>query len=181
QLEKPDVDQIDGLSPAIAIDQKGSSRNPRSTVGTVTEIYDHMRVLWARVGHPHCPNCGREISRQSPQQMAERILDFEEGTRVLILGPVIRDRKGEHKGVFEQIRKEGFVRVRVNGEIRDLDEEITLAKYKRHTIEVVVDRLVVRSESEEDIHALRIRLIDSLETALSMGNGFVTVSVVDGE
>jgi excinuclease ABC subunit A len=180
QLEKPDVDQIEGLSPAIAIDQKGSSRNPRSTVGTVTEIYDHMRLLWARIGKPHCPNCGREISRQSPQQMAERIMDFDEGSRVLVLGPVIRDRKGEHKGVFEQIRKEGFVRVRVNGEIRDLDESFELSKYKRHTIEVVVDRLVVRTESEDDAHALRIRLIDSLETALRMGGGFVTVSVVDG-
>jgi excinuclease ABC subunit A len=181
QLEKPDVDQIEGLSPAIAIDQKGSSRNPRSTVGTVTEIYDHMRLLWARVGHPHCPNCGREISRQSPQQMAERILEFEEGSRVLILGPVIRDRKGEHKGVFEQIRKEGFVRVRVNGEIRDLDDAFELSKYKRHTIEVVVDRLVVRAENEDDAHALRIRLIDSIETALRMGKGFVNVSIVDGE
>jgi excinuclease ABC subunit A len=181
QLEKPDVDQIEGLSPAIAIDQKGSSRNPRSTVGTVTEIYDHMRLLWARVGHPHCPSCGREISRQSPQQMAERILEFEEGARVLILGPVIRDRKGEHKGVFEQIQKEGFVRVRVNGEIRDLDESFELSKYKRHTIEVVVDRLVVRTEDEDDAHALRIRLIDSIETALRMGKGFVNVSIVDGE
>ncbi len=181
QLEKPDVDQIEGLSPAIAIDQKGSSRNPRSTVGTVTEIYDHMRLLWSRVGHPHCPNCGREISRQSPQQIADQILGLEDGARVLILGPVIRDRKGEHKGVFDQIRREGFVRVRVNGEISDLEEEITLSKYKRHTIEVVVDRLVIRNESEDDAHALRIRLIDSLETALKMGKGFVTVSVVDGE
>ena len=181
QLEKPDVDQIEGLSPAIAIDQKGSSRNPRSTVGTVTEIYDHMRLLWARVGHPHCPNCGREISQQSPQQMAERILAMDEGARVLILGPVIRDRKGEHKGIFEQIRKEGFVRVRVNGETHDLDETFELNKYKRHTIEVVVDRLVVRKESEEDAHAMRIRLIDSLETALRMGKGFVTVAVLDGE
>ena len=181
QLEKPDVDQIEGLSPAIAIDQKGSSRNPRSTVGTVTEIYDHMRLLWARVGHPHCPNCGREISRQSPQQMAERILEFEEGARVLILGPVIRDRKGEHKGVFEQIQKEGFVRVRVNGETRDLDESFELSKYKRHTIEVVVDRLVVRAEDADDAHALRIRLIDSIETALRMGKGFVNVAIVDGE
>ncbi|CAN5148166.1 excinuclease ABC subunit UvrA [soil metagenome] len=181
QLEKPDVDQIEGLSPAIAIDQKGSSRNPRSTVGTVTEIYDHMRLLWARVGHPHCPKCGREISRQSPQQMAEQILNMEDGTRVLILGPVIRDRKGEHKGIFDQIRREGFVRVRVNGEITDLDEEPTLGKYKRHTIEVVVDRLVIRNETEDDAHALRIRLLDSLETALKMGKGFVTVSQVDGE
>ncbi len=180
QMEKPDVDQIDGLSPAISIDQKGSSRNPRSTVGTVTEIYDHLRLLYARIGHPHCPKCGREISQQSVQQMAESILSLEEGSRLLILGPVIRDRKGEHQGVLEQIRKGGFVRVRVDGETRDLEEQIKLAKTKKHTIEVVVDRLVVRHESDEDLHALRIRLIDSLETALRLGEGNVTVQVVDG-
>ena len=180
QMEKPDVDQIDGLSPAISIDQKGSSRNPRSTVGTVTEIYDHLRLLYARIGHPHCPKCGREISQQSVQQMAESILALEEGSRLLILGPVIRDRKGEHQGVLEQIRKGGFVRVRVDGETRDLEEQIKLAKTKKHTIEVVVDRLVVRHESDEDLHALRIRLIDSLETALRLGEGNVTVQVVDG-
>ena len=180
QMEKPDVDQIDGLSPAISIDQKGSSRNPRSTVGTVTEIYDHLRLLYARIGHPHCPKCGREISQQSVQQMAESILSLEEGSRLLILGPVIRDRKGEHQGVLEQIRKGGFVRVRVDGETRDLEEQIKLAKTKKHTIEVVVDRLVIRHESDEDLHALRIRLIDSLETALRLGEGNVTVQVVDG-
>lgn len=180
QMEKPDVDQIDGLSPAISIDQKGSSRNPRSTVGTVTEIYDHLRLLYARIGHPHCPKCGREISQQSVQQMAESILSLEEGSRLLILGPVIRDRKGEHQGVLEQIRKGGFVRVRVDGETRDLEEQIKLAKTKKHTIEVIVDRLVVRHESDEDLHALRIRLIDSLETALRLGEGNVTVQVVDG-
>ena len=180
QMEKPDVDQIDGLSPAISIDQKGSSRNPRSTVGTVTEIYDHLRLLYARIGHPHCPKCGREISQQSVQQMAESILALEEGSRLLILGPVIRDRKGEHQGVLEQIRKGGFVRVRVDGETRDLEEQIKLAKTKKHTIEVIVDRLVVRHESDEDLHALRIRLIDSLETALRLGEGNVTVQVVDG-
>ncbi|MCO5175372.1 MAG: excinuclease ABC subunit UvrA [Thermomicrobiales bacterium] len=180
QMEKPDVDLIDGLSPAISIDQKGSSRNPRSTVGTVTEIYDHLRLLYARIGHPHCPKCGREISQQSVQQMAESILALEEGSRLLILGPVIRDRKGEHQGVLEQIRKGGFVRVRVDGETRDLEDTIKLAKTKKHTIEVVVDRLVVQHESDEDLHALRIRLIDSLETALRLGEGNVTVQVVDG-
>jgi excinuclease ABC subunit A len=180
QMEKPDVDQIEGLSPAISIDQKGSSRNPRSTVGTVTEIYDHLRLLYARIGHPHCPNCGREIAQQSPQQMAEHVLSLEEGARLLVLGPVIRDRKGEHQGVFEQIRKSGFVRVRVDGEVRDLDEPIPLAKYKKHTIEVVIDRLVIRHESDEDRHALRIRLIDSLEAALKMGGGYASVAVIDG-
>ncbi len=180
QMEKPDVDQIDGLSPAISIDQKGSSRNPRSTVGTVTEIYDHLRLLYARIGHPHCPTCGREISRQSPQLMAEQVLGYEDGTRILVLGPVIRDRKGEHLGIFDQIRKSGFVRVRVDGELRELDEQFTLAKTKKHTIEVVVDRLVIRNESPEDHDALRIRLIDSLETALKLGGGYITVQVVDG-
>jgi excinuclease ABC subunit A len=180
QMEKPDVDQIDGLSPAISIDQKGSSRNPRSTVGTVTEIYDHLRLLYARIGHPHCPNCGREISQQSVQGMAERLMQLEDGARLLILGPVIRDRKGEHQGVFEQIRKSGFVRVRVDGEVRDLDETFELGKYKKHTIEVVVDRIVIRHESAEDNDAARIRLIDSLETALRLGGGYVTVQVVDG-
>ncbi|MDQ3549792.1 MAG: excinuclease ABC subunit UvrA, partial [Chloroflexota bacterium] len=180
QMEKPDVDQIDGLSPAISIDQKGSSRNPRSTVGTVTEIYDHLRLLFARIGHPHCSTCGREITRQSPQMMAEQVIGYEDGTRLLILGPVIRDRKGEHQGVFEQIRKSGFVRVRVDGELRELDEQFTLAKTKKHTIEVVVDRLVVRHESPEDIDALRVRLVDSLETALKLGGGYVAVQVVDG-
>ncbi|HBY46908.1 MAG TPA: excinuclease ABC subunit UvrA [Thermomicrobiales bacterium] len=181
QMEKPDVDQIDGLSPAISIDQKGASRNPRSTVGTVTEIYDHLRLLYARIGHPHCPKCGREISQQSVQQMAETILALPEGSRILVLGPVIRDRKGEHQNVLDQIRKGGFVRVRVDGEIRELDETIPMAKYKKHTIEVVVDRLVVRHESDEDLHALRIRLIDSLETALRLGNGNVTIQIIDGQ
>ena len=180
QMEKPDVDQIDGLSPAISIDQKGSSRNPRSTVGTVTEIYDHLRLLFARIGHPHCPTCGREITRQSPQQMAEQVIGYEDGTRLLILGPVIRDRKGEHQGIFEQIRKSGFVRVRVDGDLRELDEQFTLAKTKKHTIEVVVDRLVIRHDSPEDIDALRVRLVDSLETALKLGGGYVAVQVVDG-
>jgi excinuclease ABC subunit A len=179
-MEKPDVDQIDGLSPAISIDQKGASRNPRSTVGTVTEIYDHLRLLYARIGHPHCPVCGLEISRQSVQQMAEQVMAQPDGSRLLVLGPVIRDRKGEHQGVFEQIRKSGFVRVRVNGAIHELEENIQLAKYRKHTIEVVVDRLIVRHDTGDDADAQRIRLIDSLEAALKLGGGYATVQIVDG-
>ena len=185
QMEKPDIDHIDGLSPAISIDQKGTSRNPRSTVGTVTEIYDYMRLLWARVGHPHCPNCGRPISNQTPQQMADQLLALPDGTRLMVLGPVIRDRKGEHSAVFEEIRRQGFVRVRVDGEVRDMDETITLAKTKKHTIEVVIDRLVIRHEEDgsqnEDTHPDRVRLIDSLEVALRMSNGIAIAQIVDGE
>src|SRR5664280_1723138 len=144
QMEKPDVDQIDGLSPAISIDQKGASRNPRSTVGTVTEIYDHLRLLFARIGHPHCPACGREIQRQSVQQIVDQIYELPEGTRLMVLGPVIKDRKTEGDRVFDQIRRQGFARVRVDGELMDLAETRQLDKYKRHTIEVVVDRFVVR-------------------------------------
>src|SRR6266540_2895126 len=132
QLDKPDVDFISGLSPAISIDQKGVSRNPRSTVGTVTEIYDYLRLLFARIGHPHCPNCGRPITQQSVQQMASQILNLPDDTRLMILAPVIRDRKGEHQGVLDEIRRQGFVRVRVDGEIRDVDESMDLAKYKKH-------------------------------------------------
>ena len=144
QMEKPDVDQIDGLSPAISIDQKGASRNPRSTVGTVTEIYDHLRLLFARIGHPHCPNCGREIERQTVQQIVDQVLAMPEGTRLLVLGPLIKDRKTEGDRVFETARKQGFVRVRVDGRTYDLSDAPTLDKYKRHTIEVVVDRYIVR-------------------------------------
>ncbi|CCF82414.1 excinuclease ABC subunit UvrA [Nitrolancea hollandica] len=180
-MEKPDVDQIDGLSPAISIDQKSASRNPRSTVGTVTEIYDHLRLLFARIGHPHCPNCGRPITQQSVQQMAAQIQSLPEGTRLMILAPLITDRKGEHQGIFEEIRRGGFVRARVDGEVRDLDETISLDRYKRHTIEVVVDRVVVHHDSDDDEHADRIRLIDSLETALKMGSGTVTVQIIGGE
>ncbi len=185
QMEKPDIDHIDGLSPAISIDQKGTSRNPRSTVGTVTEIYDYMRLLWARVGHPHCPNCGRPITHQTPQQMAELLLAQPDGTRLMILGPVIRDRKGEHGAIFEEIRRQGFVRVRVDGEVRDMDEAIALAKTKKHTIEVVVDRMVIRKQDEEqalnDTHPDRVRLIDSLEVALRMAHGIAVVQIIDGE
>ncbi len=183
QMEKPDIDHIDGLSPAISIDQKGTSRNPRSTVGTVTEIYDYLRLLFARVGHPHCPICGRPIAQQSVQQMAAQILDQPDGTRLMVLAPVIRDRKGEHQGVLDEIRRQGFVRVRVNGEVRDVDEKLDLAKYKKHTIEVVVDRLVIRHEegvAKED-HPDRVRLIESLETALRIAGGIAVAQVIDGD
>src|SRR5512140_79894 len=144
EMQKPDVDQIDGLSPAISIDQKGASRNPRSTVGTVPALYDHLRLLFARIGVPHCPVCGREIERQTVQQMVDQVLAMPEGTRLLVLGPLIKDRKTEGDRVFEGARKQGFVRVRVDGGPYDLAEAPTLDKYKRHTIEVVVDRYIVR-------------------------------------
>jgi excinuclease ABC subunit A len=183
QMEKPDVDHIEGLSPAISIDQKGTSRNPRSTVGTVTEIFDYLRLLYARVGRPHCPNCGRPITRQSPQQMAEQILALPDGTRLMILAPVIRDRKGEHQSVFDEIRRQGFVRVRVDGELRDLDEKIDLAKNKKHSIDVVVDRLVVHHDEGElpEDHPDRVRIIDSLEVALRIADGVAHAKIIDGE
>src|SRR6184192_2523281 len=150
QMEKPDLDYIEGLSPAISIDQKGASRNPRSTVGTVTEIYDYLRLLFARIGHPHCPNCGLPISSQSPQQIVDALLALEEGTRLMILAPLVRARKGEHEGLFEDARRAGFVRVRVNGQVYELDQTPKLEKYKKHTIEVVVDRLVVRRHNPDE-------------------------------
>ncbi len=148
QMEKPDVDQIEGLSPAISIDQRGASHNPRSTVGTVTEIYDYLRLLYARIGVPHCHQCGREIARQTAEQMVDAIMNLPEGSRIMILAPLIKDRKGHHRGIFEDVRKAGYVRVRVDGEVREVDEEIELDRYKMHTIEVVVDRLVVPNTSE---------------------------------
>jgi excinuclease ABC subunit A len=183
QMEKPDVDHIDGLSPAISIDQKGTSRNPRSTVGTVTEIYDYLRLLFARVGHPHCPVCGRPIERQSVQQMAAQVLALPDDTRLMVLAPVIRDRKGEHQGVLDEIRRQGFVRVRVDGEVRDVDEQFDLAKYKKHTIEVVVDRLVINHEGEPnpEEHPDRVRVIESLEVALRIASGIAVVQVIDGD
>jgi excinuclease ABC subunit A len=184
QMEKPDIDHIDGLSPAISIDQKGTSRNPRSTVGTVTEIFDYMRLLYARIGHPHCPNCGRPIQRQSVQQMADQVQELPDRTRIMVLGPVVRDRKGEHAGVLDEIRRQGFVRVRIDGQIREMDETIKLAKTKKHTIEVIVDRLVIHNDEEAlaaDIHPDRSRLIDSLEVALRMSGGIALVQIVDGE
>ena len=173
RMEKPDVDYIEGLSPAISIDQKGPSHNPRSTVGTVTEIYDYLRLLFARVGHPHCPNCGREVSRLSPAQIVDEILKQYQRKRLMILSPVIKDRKGEYKTLFEDLNKSGFVRVRIDGAIRDLSEEITLDKNKKHTIDVVVDRIEVDSEE------IRSRIVDSVETALKLGNGLVKILVDD--
>src|SRR3990170_8091328 len=157
-MEKPDVDYIEGLSPPISIDQKGASRNPRSSVGTQTEIYDYLRLLFARAGTPHCPKCGRVIERQTVQQIVDAILSLPAGKRLLILAPIIRDRKGEHSHVFEDARKAGFVRVRVDGRVRDLDEEFSLDKNKRHTIEVVVDRLVTEEPGSEGATANASRL-----------------------
>lgn len=174
QMEKPDVDSIEGLSPAISIDQKTTSRNPRSTVGTVTEIYDYLRLLFARVGHPHCPEHGVEITSQTVEQMVDRIMQYPEKTRLQILAPVISGRKGEHKNLFADIAKQGFVRVRVDGELRDLSESIELEKNKKHTIEVVVDRIVVK----EDIEA---RLADSIETALNLSGGQLLVDIIGQE
>jgi len=171
QMEKPDVDQIEGLSPAISIDQRGASHNPRSTVGTVTEIYDYLRLLYARIGTPHCHQCGREITRQSSQQIVDSIQGLPEGTRILIMAPLVKGRKGHHQAVFDEIRKAGFVRVRVDGVVREVDEEIELDRYKMHTIEAVVDRLVVHPADEGD----RARLADSVETALRLGDGVVVV------
>jgi excinuclease ABC subunit A len=168
QMEKPDVDYIEGLSPAISIDQKSTSRNPRSTVGTVTEVYDYLRLLYARVGTPHCYQCGREISTQSSEQIVDAIVDLPEGTRLTLLAPMVRGRKGEYAKLFEEIAKEGFTRVRVDGEIKELREKIALDKKRKHTIEVVVDRLVVKPE-------VRNRLADSVETTLRLSSGIVTV------
>ncbi len=172
--DKPDVDYIEGLSPAISIDQKSGSRNPRSTVGTVTEIYDYLRLLFARIGKPHCPHCGRPVTRQTVSQMVDQLMAYPEGTRLQILAPLVRGKKGEHQKVFSDVQKRGFVRVRVNGEVRELDEEIALDRNKKHNIEVVVDRLVVRPGLER-------RLADSLETALELGEGTVIADIQGGD
>jgi excinuclease ABC subunit A len=174
QMDKPDVDAIDGLSPAISIDQKTTSRNPRSTVGTVTEIYDYLRLLFARIGRPVCPEHGIEITSQTIEQMVDRLLEYPDRTKMQILAPMISGRKGEHTKVFEQIKKQGYVRVRVDGELREISEEFTLEKNKKHTIEVVVDRIVIKE-------GIRSRLADSLETGLKLGEGRLLVDVVDGE
>src|ERR671938_190511 len=171
-MEKPDVDSIDGLSPAISIDQKTTSRNPRSTVGTVTEIYDYLRLLYARVGRPHCPVCGRPIAGQSLESIVDQILQLPEGTKFTVNAPVVRDRKGEYKDVFEELRREGFTRVKVDGEQRLLEEPIELDKKFKHTIEVVVDRLVMKAD-------LRTRLAQSVETAAQLAEGLVAIDVVD--
>ena len=175
QMEKPDVDYIEGLSPAISIDQKGPPHNPRSIVGTVTEIYDYLRLLFARIGHPHCPECGRAISRQTVQQIVDAVQEIPEGSRIMILAPLVRDRKGEHQTIFKDLQKAGFVRVRLDGQIHDLSEEFQLDKNRKHTIEVVVDRLQV--DKSENV----ARLADSVETALKLGSGVVLVKVIDGE
>lgn len=174
QMDKPDVDYIEGLSPAISIDQKTTSRNPRSTVGTVTEIYDYLRLLFARVGHPHCPKCGKPVNQQSLDQMLDQLLALPERTKLLIMTQAVRGKKGEHKKLLEHIRKEGYTRLRIDGEIRDAGEEIQLEKNKKHTIEVVIDRLIIRPE-------IRPRMAESMEVALKMGQGVAYVQIVDGE
>ncbi len=199
QMDKPDVDTIDGLSPAISIDQKGASRNPRSTVGTITEIYDYLRLLFARVGHPHCPNCGREIQPQSATQIVDTVQALPAGSRIMVLAPIIKDRKGEHSKVFEDIRKAGYVRARVDGTVYDLDAVPDLDRYKMHTVEVVVDRLVIKAAAPqavlvgagvaapgstfhvESADPDRSRLADSIESALKLGEGTVRVAVQDGD
>ena len=172
QMEKPDVDHIDGLSPAISIDQKGSSKNPRSTVGTVTEIYDYLRLLYARIGHPHCPKCGREIGRQSIEQIADQVLALPEGTRLLVTAPIVQGRKGEHRDVFDEARRKGFVRARVDGAVLDLSESIVLDKNFKHDIEIVVDRVVIEPD-------LRSRLNDSLEQTAKLSDGLILLVPAD--
>lgn len=174
QMEKPDVDSIDGLSPAISIDQKTTSRNPRSTVGTVTEIYDYLRLLYARIGVPHCPVCGIEIKQQTVDQIVDQVMELPDGTRMQILAPIVRGRKGQHIRELDNIRKQGYVRVRVNGSIYDLSEEIDLDKNKKHSIEIVIDRLVIKD-------GIKSRLADSIETASGISGGLIYVEVIDGE
>src|SRR5512146_2825066 len=174
QMDKPDVDFIEGLSPAISIDQKSASRNPRSTVGTITEIYDYLRLLYARIGVPHCPECGRVITRQTPQQIVDRVMQLPEGTRFQVLAPVIRGRKGEYVELFRSLQSQGFSRARVNGETHPLAEPPKLDKQKKHTIEVVVDRLSAKPPSKR-------RLTDSVETALSLASGLVIFDLVDAD
>lgn len=174
QMEKPDVDYIEGLSPAISIDQKTTSKNPRSTVGTVTEIYDYLRLLFARIGKPHCPKCGKEISQQTVDQMVDTVMDYPEGTRFQVLAPIVRGRKGEHQKLLENIKKNGFVRVRIDGEMRETSEEIKLEKNKKHNIEIIIDRIIIRPGIES-------RLADSIEMALSQTEGLVIIDFIDGD
>src|SRR5438876_1146059 len=172
QMDKPDVDFIDGLSPAVSIDQKSASRNPRSTVGTITEVYDYLRLLYARIGKPHCPICGRPISRQTPQQIVDRVLEMEDGTRFQVLAPVIRGRKGEYVDLFADLQTKGYSRVRVDGVVHSLTEPPKLKKQEKHTIEVVVDRLTAKASSKR-------RLTDSVETALGLAGGLIVLDFVD--
>ncbi|MGI6296381.1 MAG: excinuclease ABC subunit UvrA [Armatimonadota bacterium] len=174
QMDKPDVDDITGLSPAVSIDQKSTTRNPRSTVGTVTEIYDYMRLLFARIGHPHCPQCGREITQQTVEQMVDSIMSLPEGSKIQVLAPLIRGKKGQYRKLIDDVRKEGFVRVRVDGEVYEVTDDIEMDRYKIHTIEVVVDRLIIKPGIEK-------RLNDSVETALRKGSGTLAVDVIDQE
>ena len=174
QMDKPDVDHIDGLSPAICIDQKSTSKNPRSTVGTITEVYDYLRLLYARIGVPHCPDCGKEIAQQTSQQIVEQVLQLGAGTKFQVLGPVVRGRKGEYRELLERLRKDGFARVLINGKVFGLDEDIKLDKKERHDIDVVVDRLVMKEGIER-------RLADSVETALSLSDGIISIDITDGE
>ncbi len=174
QMEKPNVEKIEGLSPAISIDQKSTNRNPRSTVGTVTEIYDYFRLLYARIGIPHCPNCGKEIRKQTVDQMVDQIMELPEGTKIQLLAPVVRGRKGEHAKVFERAKRSGYVRVRVDGNMYELSEDISLDKNIKHNIEIVVDRLVIKPEIER-------RLTDSIENVLALAEGLLMVDVIGGE
>ncbi|HUA12726.1 MAG TPA: excinuclease ABC subunit UvrA, partial [Solirubrobacteraceae bacterium] len=171
QMDKPDVDSIEGLSPAISIDQKTTSRNPRSTVGTVTEIYDYLRLLWARVGVPHCPICGRQISGQSAEQIIDQVMELADGSRFMVLAPIVRGRKGEYGKLLEELRSEGFTRVKIDGRVRLLEESIVLDKRYKHDVAVVVDRLVMR-------HDIRKRLADSIETAVARADGLVEIEIV---
>jgi excinuclease ABC subunit A len=180
QMDKPDVDSIEGLSPAISIDQRRAGHNPRSTVGTITEVYDYLRLLYARVGIPHCPQCGRVVARQTVQQIVDAVLALPQGSRIMILAPLIKDRKGEHQRIFADIRRSGLVRARVDGEIREVNEEIALERYKMHTIEAVVDRLIVQDPEDPETGIDRSRLSDSVETALKLGGGVAKVVLDDG-
>src|SRR2546421_2002529 len=170
QMEKPDVDFIEGLSPAISIDQKSTSRNPRSTVGTITEIYDYLRVLYARIGIPHCPKCGRPVGRQTPDQIVDQVMQLPEGTRFQILAPIVRGRKGEYERLLQDLARRGFARARIDGEVRELSEKIRLDRYYKHDIEIVVDRLVAKPD-------IRRRVADSVETALQLAEGIASVAV----
>ena len=174
QMEKPDIDSIEGLSPAISIDQKTTNNNPRSTVGTVTEIYDYLRLLYARIGVPHCPKCGKEIKKQTVDQIVDKILEIEEGTKFQLLAPVVRNRKGEHTKLLDDAKKSGYVRVRIDGNIFDLGEEINIDKNKKHNIEIVVDRLIVREGLEQ-------RLSESIETVSALTGGIIIVDIIDGD
>lgn len=174
QMDKPDVDSIEGLSPAISIDQKTTSNNPRSTVGTVTEINDYMRLMYARIGTPICPNDGTEISSQSVEQMVDRILEYPERTRLQILAPVVKGKKGQHKQTLEKIKKEGYVRIRVNKEVYDINDDIELEKNKKHDIDVIIDRIVIKE-------GIRSRLFDSLEAALTLADGYAVADIIGEE